>query len=304
LMPTYQTNQSPQQELIQGFKVITEGIYNSAVNTLRHLADKTGADNIVPFLINSNAWPYFNSVFGDWPPTNPVESTQLICPQPGSDLIGAGNTSQQFPLNCNLHNLFPGSVANSVRHQPVVEAEIPFYVNKRFNLIPQTLGNTSGCDAHSVYVAVKNDPANPVRQNFNVTPSGQQLVDNPVKIERWVRPGTDFSLFYLLNVPTVYRNSKWMIDGIPGELPEATNFDLSDGRIPYGSLPVYTANRSETALPGYRGVNQSADDAIGNRVNTIRYIYRNRSRNCPYFTNFSPLISEDISFKPLVNSVL
>lgn len=300
-LPTYQVQGT---QVVEAFKTLSEGVYNSAVNTLRHIAQKTGADNVVPFLINANAWPYFNSAFSEWPPTAPDGSTQRVCPQPGSDLRGAAASSQQFPLRCNLHNLFPGSVANSVRHQPVVEAEIPFYVNKRFNLIPQSLGNTSGCEAHSVYVAVKNDPANAVRQQFDEVPAGQQLSDNPVRIERWVRPGTDFSLFYLLNVPTIYRNSKWMIDGIPGEMPEATDFNLSDGRIPYGSLPIYAANRSETALPGYRGVNQNYTTVPGNNVNTIRYIYRNRSRNCPYYTNFSPMISDDISFKPLVNSVL
>lgn len=138
-----------------------------------------------------------------------------------------------------MTNTFDGTHVTTSRQQPVIEVEIPFYVNSRFIKNDLILNNTRGVQAHAVkYESVRN--------YANV----DELTDERgtvTYIERHVRPGKDFALFYLANVPHICLLSHFIYNTITGSRSNgAEPLEVTDAA--YGALRYWSACRqSESA---------------------------------------------------------
>lgn len=128
----------------------------------------------------------------------------------------------------DLQNLFDGAHVTTLRQQPVIETEIPFYMNTRFILNDVVANNTSSVSAH----CLKFD---------SVTAPGLHMQNEVV--ERFVAPGADFALFYLANVPPLHLNARFPYTTVgldPDGVQTLVNAD-------YGTLKYRLANRQEVA---------------------------------------------------------
>lgn len=137
-----------------------------------------------------------------------------------------------------MTNTFDGTHVTTSRQQPVIEVEIPFYVNSRFIKNDLVLNNTRGVQAH----AVKYES---VILNTNVQEASDER-GTVTYLERHVRPGKDFSLYYLANVPHIVLLGHFQYNTIYGD---PTNIEGVDTALAsYSSLRYFCAGRqSESA---------------------------------------------------------
>merc|ERR1712173_251004 len=91
-----------------------------------------------------------------------------------------------------------------------------------------------------------------VTANLNNLREGNYL-ESTSSMERGVKPGADFALFYLLNAPTVYFNDLWIIDETVPTYGAGEQWEPGPATS-YGNLRFMYANRAESALMGYRVV--------------------------------------------------
>jgi len=151
-------------------------------------------------------------------------------------LIQLANTVTKSDLM--MANTFDGTHVTTSRQQPVIEVEVPFYVNSRFIKNDLVLNNTRGVQAHAVkYESVF----------ANTTPD--EFLDERGAItylERHVRPGKDFSLYYLANVPHIVLLGHFTYNTIVGDPGGITPVDTA--LASYSSLRYFSAGRqSESA---------------------------------------------------------
>jgi len=138
-----------------------------------------------------------------------------------------------------MTNTFDGTHVTTSRQQPVIEVEIPFYVNSRFIKNDLVLNNTRGVQAH----AVKYESVRMYTQGDDQSEERGSLT----YLERHVRPGKDFALFYLANVPHICLLSHFVYDTVTGsQVPLGAPLEINDAA--YGSLRYFSACRqSESA---------------------------------------------------------
>lgn len=135
-----------------------------------------------------------------------------------------------------MTNTFDGTHVTTSRQQPVIEVEIPFYVNSRFIKNDLVLNNTRGVQAH----AVKYES---VITNTNVQEAADER-GTVTYLERHVRPGKDFSLFYLANVPHIVLLGHFLYNTTVGDPSVGVDTALAS----YSSLRYFSAGRqSESA---------------------------------------------------------
>lgn len=101
----------------------------------------------------------------------------------------SGNLSSDLLLS----NFFDGAHVSTAKQQPVLEVEIPFYMNTRFLLNELVLNNTTAVSAHAVRYEDANRASRPNQETA-------------CYVERYTVPGSDFALFYLANVPQILLN--------------------------------------------------------------------------------------------------
>jgi len=259
--------------------------YAQMLHSCNSLDQSVSAGNIVPTQLSCNNWPYVNRFGTD---TLPVPPTKR---KPEND-PGFEQTSRLLNLTSHTDNLFPGAEATVVVRQPVLEVEIPFYENTRFVVVNNTTNNTTNVSAHALSVLQERErtpngtnlPDPTVPPNYN---SNASQLETAATIERWVKPGADFALFYLLNAPTIYYNDKFVLrETIPTYAgDESAGWTAGDPR-PYSDLQYAYANRSESSLPGYRMVTLF-DPGAGEDYQPAA-MYVNVDPALPYFTNVAP----------------
>jgi len=115
---------------------------------------------------------------------------------PGQQPLPSGVLHQPGPYASDvlLQNTFDGAHTNVVKLNPVIEVEIPFYANTRFELNELVFTNTTATQAHVVMWDQK---------------SGSRLRPNAEAsyLERYTIPGGDFALYYLANAPVICLNN-------------------------------------------------------------------------------------------------
>jgi len=139
------------------------------------------------------------------------------------------NTSHEWMTNDRiLGNTFDGLHVTTSPNQPVMEVEIPFYMNTRFILNDVVLNNTSGTTAHVVKFTED-------------VPDYPTMVHASPVVERFVAPGTDFALFYLANVPPIYINSNHLYPSVA----VYNNGIVEEHLTPYGDLKFFAGSHQE-----------------------------------------------------------
>jgi hypothetical protein len=112
---------------------------------------------------------------------------------------GGGPQNAQTRGELMLANYYDGVHVTTTKQQPVIEVEIPFYLNTRFWHNNLVLTNTTASPAHAVLYESSTKFA-----IFDEVPEHRAQI---TYVERYVKPGSDFSLFYLVNVPMIYLNT-------------------------------------------------------------------------------------------------
>lgn len=145
----------------------------------------------------------------------------------------------QLASDITMSNFFDGVHVTPSAKQPVVEVEIPFYMNTRFLLNDLVLSNTTSVSAH----AVKYEHAlRPSRQNERST----------VHVDRYTVPGSDFALYYLANVPQILLNH---VHVYPTQVVDIGG-QVAISEVGYSDLKYLAGNRQPisayraTGLPG------------------------------------------------------
>jgi hypothetical protein len=133
-----------------------------------------------------------------------------------------------------MSNTYDGTHVTTSLQQPVIEVEIPFYVNSRFIKNDLVLNNTRGVQAHVLKYETH------LRKTL-----GEDVVDEASTItyfERHVRPGKDFALYYLANVPHIVMLGNFRYQTVAGLGGEGTLTSCA-----YGSLRYRSACRQSTS---------------------------------------------------------
>jgi len=126
---------------------------------------------------------------------------------------GGAPVNAQTRGDLMLANYYDGVHVTTTKQQPVIEVEIPFYVNTRFLHNNLVLTNTKASPAHAVlYESSVKDKV------FDQIAEHQAQM---TYVERYVKPGADFSLFYLANVPMIYLNANHLYP-----TSNSTNLDI------------------------------------------------------------------------------
>jgi hypothetical protein len=108
----------------------------------------------------------------------------------------ADNLHQPGPYASDvlLQNTFDGAHTNISNLNPVIEAEIPFYANTRFELNELVFTNTTAVQAHAImWDEAKGNQTRPQAE--------------ATFLERYTIPGGDFALYYLANAPLLCLNN-------------------------------------------------------------------------------------------------
>jgi hypothetical protein len=118
---------------------------------------------------------------------------------PPPSLNSAGPINTQVRGDLMLANTYDGVHVTTAKQQPVIEVEVPFYVNSRFVQNNLVMNNTRGVQAHVLRYET-------VEQTIAVPDVGEERA-GVTYVERHVKPGADFALFYLVNVPHICLNA-------------------------------------------------------------------------------------------------
>jgi hypothetical protein len=144
---------------------------------------------------------------------------------PSSDLHQPGH----YASDVLLQNTYDGAHTNVSRLNPVVEVEIPFYANTRFELNELVFTNTTATQAH----AIMWDQVRPNRSR----PQAEAAF-----LERYTIPGGDFALYYLANAPLLcLNNALRYVSATTGAAIPAPGLELVD----YSTLKYLNGGRQE-----------------------------------------------------------
>lgn len=167
-------------------------------------------------------------------------------PSPGdyAPPLDATTTVAQTVAKADLmmSNTYDGTHVTTTLQQPVIEVEIPFYVNSRFIKNDLVLNNTRGVQAHVLKYETHLDIQEP-----------DDLVDEASTLtyfERHVRPGKDFALYYLANVPHIVMLGNFIYDTVVGE-PGSLSYAIDTAA--YGSLRYRAGCRQSTSAYRFPG---------------------------------------------------
>lgn len=141
-----------------------------------------------------------------------------------------------------MSNTYDGTHVTTALQQPVIEVEIPFYVNSRFVKNDLVLNNTRGVQAHVLKYETHvetTDVSDIVEEASTIT-----------YFERHVRPGKDFSLYYLANVPHIVMLGNFLYTTAVGNPLVGASYALDTAA--YGSLRYRAGGRQSNAA--YRAV--------------------------------------------------
>lgn len=141
-----------------------------------------------------------------------------------------------------MSNTFDGTHVTTALQQPVIEVEIPFYVNSRFVRNDLILNNTRGVQAHVLKY-----------ETHLETGEVTDIVEEASTItyfERHVRPGKDFSLYYLANVPHIVMLGNFLYTTAFGNPNTPGTYALDTSA--YGSLRYRAGGRQSNSA--YRAV--------------------------------------------------
>lgn len=143
-----------------------------------------------------------------------------------------------------MSNTYDGTHITTALQQPVIEVEIPFYVNSRFVKNDLVLNNTRGVQAHVLKYETHletTDVADVVGEASTIT-----------YFERHVRPGKDFSLYYLANVPHIVMLGNFQYTTAVGNPNQPLSFGLDTAA--YGSLRYRNGGRQSNAAYRAAGI--------------------------------------------------
>jgi len=140
-----------------------------------------------------------------------------------------------------LSNYYDGVHVTTTKQQPVAEVEIPFYVNTRFLQNDLVLTNTKASPAHCVmYESSQKD----------TTISGPGIHESKITyVERYVKPGSDFSLFYLANVPLIHLCANHLYSTTVNDSPNQHTASYSYLRYRCGARQSNSAFRTSASMP-------------------------------------------------------
>lgn len=136
-----------------------------------------------------------------------------------------------FASDVLLQNTFDGAHTNISKLNPVIEAEIPFYANTRFELNELVFTNTTATQAHAIMW--DESKGNQTRPQAEAT-----------FLERYTIPGGDFALYYLANAPLLcLNNSLRYVSATIQPLAPITQQQLS--LVDYSALKYLNGGRQE-----------------------------------------------------------
>jgi len=158
-----------------------------------------------------------------------------------------------------IANTYDGIHVTTSAQQPVIEVEIPFYVNSRFVRNNLVMNNTRGVQAHALRYET-------TEETQGSDESGEDR-GGITYVERHVKPGADFSLFYLANVPHICMNASHIY---PTSIrwPAIADTDLAD--CSYSKLNYRCGTRQDVSA--YRTTSLPASDQI-NTFSNDNYFY-------------------------------
>jgi hypothetical protein len=269
--------------------------YSQVVASINAIDQAVSGGNIVPSQLSCNHWPYADKTSTVTAPVAPTKRAPANDPN-------FVDISRYLNLTSSTDNLFPGSEATVTSRQPILEVEIPFYENTRFEVVNNTTNNTSNVSAHSLSILQEKErtPGATNLQNVVYNTSNGTQLETAATLERWVKPGADFALFYLLNAPTIYYNDKFVYrETVPAYAGDyAAGWEAGPPK-PYSDLQYIFANRSETSLPGYRIVSLYNPTLGGSYQPASMYV--NLDPSLPYYTSVAPDQSSSY-YLPVVSS--
>jgi len=133
-----------------------------------------------------------------------------------------------------LSNQFDGVHVTTTKQQPVVEVEIPFYMNTRFILNDLVFTNTTATTAHLIQFESAHPATIHPQIDENLTDAALTYLD------RYTVPGSDFALYYLANVPYLLLNACHLYETRVG-----TTDEPECGTVSYGNLRYMAGGRQE-----------------------------------------------------------
>jgi len=130
-----------------------------------------------------------------------------------------------------LQNTFDGAHTNISKLNPVIEVEIPFYANTRFELNELVFNNTTATQAHTImWDEAKGNQTRPQAE--------------ATFLERYTIPGGDFALYYLANAPLLcLNNALRYVSATVEPLAPITEATLS--LVDYSALKYLNGGRQE-----------------------------------------------------------
>jgi hypothetical protein len=130
-----------------------------------------------------------------------------------------------------LQNTFDGAHTNITKLNPVIEVEIPFYANTRFELNELVFTNTTATQAHTImWDEAKSNQTRPQAE--------------ATFLERYTIPGGDFALYYLANAPLLCLNNALRYVSATIE-PLAPIADATLSLVDYSALKYLNGGRQE-----------------------------------------------------------
>lgn len=151
----------------------------------------------------------------------------------------AGETVTKSDLM--MGSTYDGAHVTTSLQQPVIEVEIPFYVNSRFIKNDLVMNNTRGVQAHLLKYEShlsKQTEDDSIEEAGTIT-----------YVERHVKPGSDFALYYLANVPHIVLNGNLRYQTVYG-----INLEGFLGYASYSSLRYRVASNQEASAYREEGV--------------------------------------------------
>lgn len=178
-----------------------------------------------------------------------------------------------------MSNTYDGTHVTTSLQQPVIEVEIPFYVNSRFLKNDLVLNNTRGVQAHVLKYETHLNKEGTNEDAF-------QEASTLTYFERHVRPGKDFSLYYLANVPYIVMLGNFLYQSVAGQ---ASTSELT--RVAYGSLRYRSACRQSQSAYREPGVTPVLQSGSINTYPQDTYFY-----DLPILAQTYPLNIPDAAF--------
>jgi hypothetical protein len=182
-----------------------------------------------------------NSMAPNWFDPTDYPASPDYAPPLNSTTTVAGTVAK---ADLMMSNTYDGTHVTTALQQPVIEVEIPFYVNSRFVRNDLILNNTRGVQAH----VLKYETHLETGETTDVVTEASTIT----YFERHVRPGSDFSLYYLANVPHIVMLGNFLYTTAVGNPNTGSTYALDTAS--YGSLRYRAGGRQSTSAYRAAGV--------------------------------------------------